>query len=468
MKFVTFLFVAFVALLASADHVVKLTDKTFDDFIAKQETCLVKFFAPWCGHCKHLAPEFIKASDILIEDENKVVLAEVDATAEKELAERFSIHGYPTLYIFHNGNKVEYQGPRDADGIVRYMRARAGPSAKTLADAAAVEAFAKGKRDIVFVAYTDAESKFGKNFLKFAGEHRENFAFGITPATEERKDVVVAYRNFPKEDAEVVYPGNKDSNEELRKWMFSVSLPLAGLYNDDTKVRYGSLPLFAVFSTFDAEHDPSGLRYVLNRLRPVAKQFVGKLHFVAMSSSQSSFDDLGFSRTDKYSFAIIDGEKLYASDLNKLDKEEMAKFATKFLAGEVAQSIKSQEVPENKEGDVFVVVGKTFEQEILNTKTDTFLVAYAPWCGHCKALLPKWEELAKKYNKAGSAVRVAKIDATANYLPSSYEVRGFPTIFWVPAGKGSKPLSYNGGREVSAFETYISKHASKDSAKVEL
>jgi len=345
------------------------------------------------------------------------------------------------------------------------MRARAGPSAKPLADAAAVEAFAKGKHDIVFVAYTSAESEFGKKFMTAAGKYRENFVFGITPATAERKDVIVAFRNFPKEDKEVVYSGSTDL-EEIRKWIFTVSLPLAGMYNADTKARYGSLPLFVVFGNFHAEHDPAGLRYAVNRLRPVAEKFRGKLHFVAAAQSESWFDELGYSRLEKYTFAIVDGEKLYASELKKFDKEAMAEFAKKFLAGELKQSIKSQELPENKEGDVYVVVGKTFDEEVVNAKTDTFIVAYAPWCGHCKALLPKWEELAKKYNKEGSAVRVAKIDATANYLAKGYNVQGFPTIFWVPAGKGQKPLQYNGGREVAEFEKYIKAHASKNSAKI--
>jgi len=465
MKFATVAIFALLSFAVYADSVVKLTDKTFDDFIKKEETVLVKFFAPWCGHCKRLAPEFIKASDILIKDENKVVLAEVDATAEEELAQRFSIHGYPTLYIFRNGEKVEYQGPRDADGIVRYMRARAGPSAKDLADAEAVEKFVNGKHDIVFVAYTDAKSEFGKKFMTISGKYRENFAFGITPATAERKDVLVAFRKFPKEDKEVVYSGSQD-NEEIRKWLFTVSLPLAGIYDDDTKARYGSLPLFAVFGNFNAEHDPAGLRYAVNRLRPVAEQFRGKLHFVAISNSNAWFDELGYSRTEKFTFAIVDGDKLYSSEIKKFDKDAMREFATKFLAGEVKQHIKSQEVPENKEGDVFVVVGKTFDQEIVDTKTDTFLAAYAPWCGHCKALLPKWEELAKKVNKEGSTVRIAKIDATSNYLDKAYNVQGFPTIFWVPAGKGSKPLSYNGGREVAEFEKYIKEHASKKSEKI--
>jgi len=126
--------------------------------------------------------------------------------------------------------------------------------------------------------------------------------------------------------------------------------------------------------------------------------------------------------------------------------------------------IKSEDVPAAvKPGEVEVVVGKTFDEIITKTETDTFVVCYAPWCGHCKALLPTWEELAKKYNVDGSKVRIAKIDATNNFVPSEFEVRGYPSIFWVPAGKGSNPQKYEGGREKDEFETYIKNHASKNS-----
>ena len=85
---------------------------------------LVKFYAPWCGHCKSLAEPFKEAAKTLkeAEDEPDVALADVDATVETELAERFQVQGYPTLLFFINGSPTEYSGPRTAGGIVDWVR----------------------------------------------------------------------------------------------------------------------------------------------------------------------------------------------------------------------------------------------------------------------------------------------------------------------------------------------------------
>jgi len=173
---------------------------------------------------------------------------------------------------------------------------------------------------------------------------------------------------------------------------------------------------------------------------------------------------MNLDKNEKYQIAIIDGEKLYKSELKALKKDDLKAFAQLFVDGKAEQYIKSEDVPAAvKAGEVEVVVGKTFENTITKTETDTFIVAYAPWCGHCKALLPTWEKLAKKYNVDGSKLRVAKIDATANFIPSSFEVHGYPSIFWVPAGKGAQPVKYEGGREMDEFETYIKEHATESS-----
>lgn len=109
-----------------------LTDENFDKTIASNSIVMVKFFAPWCGHCKALAPEYEKLAKTVKESGKKYVIAELDATVQKATAGKFGVNGYPTLKLFIDGTPIDYEGERKLDDILAFINKKSIPSSLKL------------------------------------------------------------------------------------------------------------------------------------------------------------------------------------------------------------------------------------------------------------------------------------------------------------------------------------------------
>ncbi|XP_054790558.1 protein disulfide-isomerase like 2-1-like [Prosopis cineraria] len=110
--------------------VVVLTPDNFDQVVLDEtKDVLVEFYAPWCGHCKGLAPTYEKVATAFKLEEN-VVIANIDADQHKDIAEKYGVSGYPTLKFFPRSNKAgeDYDGGRDLDDFVTFINEKSGTS----------------------------------------------------------------------------------------------------------------------------------------------------------------------------------------------------------------------------------------------------------------------------------------------------------------------------------------------------
>ncbi|WP_422001290.1 thioredoxin TrxC [Reyranella sp.] len=106
-------------------HPLALDAASFDTHAGKGDVpLLVDFWAPWCGPCKAMAPQFEKAAGRL---EPGVRLAKVNTDEQQALASRFRIQGIPTMVLMHRGREIARQsGVMDAGRIESWVRGALG------------------------------------------------------------------------------------------------------------------------------------------------------------------------------------------------------------------------------------------------------------------------------------------------------------------------------------------------------
>jgi thioredoxin 2 len=102
---------------------VALTAATFQKHVERNDLpLLVDFWAPWCGPCLSMAPQYVQAAGLL---EPRVRVAKVDTDAEQSLGAQFNIRSIPTLVLFKGGREVARQsGAIGSADIVRWVQSR--------------------------------------------------------------------------------------------------------------------------------------------------------------------------------------------------------------------------------------------------------------------------------------------------------------------------------------------------------
>jgi thioredoxin domain-containing protein 5 len=125
-----------------------------------------------------------------------------------------------------------------------------------------------------------------------------------------------------------------------------------------------------------------------------------------------------------------------------------------------AKTTEKTVVKEDGEGvAVLQLTGDSFPQTIESGVT--FIKFYAPWCGHCKRLVPTWSQLAEKF--VGKAnIKIAKVDCTLQEnreLCAQQEVNGFPTLFIYK--DATKISEYNGSRSLDDMFQFVNSHVSE-------
>ena len=419
---------------------------------------MVFFYAPWCIRCKNFHPEYEKAARTLRKE--NLFLAKVDATVEKNLDKRYEFTGYPAIKLFIKGKDIDYNKARNEVEVVNWMRRKTnGPATKTLNSSEEVEKF-KNEYDVVLIYF--GNNKRDIEEYTRAARKIDDFNFGIVEKEDiiskySKKGNIVLYKNFDEGKRELTTIKMENIEELINKY----SSPKLMKFNE--KAAYfifdKKLPALILFAE---EKSPNWVDYEKLMLN-ISEKLNYKLKVVLTDikgvKAAKLAEKLNVNINNFPSIRIIDTSgkyiKKYKMDKDNINEKDILKFVNDWENKKLKSYVKSSEEPKDNDGDVFIVVGSTYEKEVINNEKDVVILFYSPLCYRCKALLPKYEIVAEKLKSKNPKLLLAKIDGIENEV-ETIDDHTFPKIRLYPGNKKNKqPIEYNGDDSVNNIIKFI-------------
>lgn len=446
------------------EGVIVLDDQNFDEALKKYNPLLVEFYAPWCGHCKELAPHYAKAAQTLKNDPNPFYLAKVDATVNTELAKKFEIEGFPSMKIFSHGKDPEdYNGGRTEPEIVQYLRRKTGPVTQTFTTVKEVTDFAAANE--VAVVFFGAEDNLHKLYTELANAY-DDLVFGECKTNEclnhfnVQNGNVVIFRKFDPKNAEL---RTAYTAEELKSFVDGNTTKLVSPFDEKVAQLVFGKQVPGLFF-YRAKGSESEALYD-ELAHSVAEELKGKIQVVVTDIQdgleQRLAEYIGITSTELPSVRIHDTRE----DLKKYNlegavtKESILAFVKDWLDGKLVQKLKSEDVSvtNDNKGAVLPLVGLNFAEYVYNKNKHVLVEFYAPWCGHCKKLQPVYDELAEKLKTTNPDIVIAKVDSTANDVEGQ-DIQGFPTLKLYTKTDKVNAVDFDGERDLAGLVDFLQKN----------
>jgi len=361
------------------------------------------------------------------------------------------------------GEPIEYEGGRTSSEIVAWIRKKTGPASKQYTSVSEVESFQSGNE--VAVVFFGEASRSSFSVYESTAKGYDDVTFGHCVTQEclshfkATQDSVVLFKKF--DEGRNDFDG-KFETDEIKKFIHSNQLALVSEFNQETaqKIFGGDIKVHNLLFV-SKKHE--SYEKIMGEFREAAKQFKGKVIFVLIDSSldenERVMEFFGLKRDDTPAIRLISlGQDMtkYKPESSDITAAVVTQFVQDFFDKKIKPHLLSQEIPADWDAKpVKVLVGKNFDQ-VAKDKSKTVLVEfYAPWCGHCKQLVPIYDQLGENFKDRPEFV-VAKMDSTVNEL-EDIKIQSFPTIKLFPKGS-DEVIDFNGERTLEGLTKFLESH----------
>jgi thiol-disulfide isomerase/thioredoxin len=437
----------------ASGKVIFMNDKHFDSYKIRNSgsSFLTFFYAPWCGHCKAMKPEFAKASL-----ETEVPLLAMDCTSDGQATcNSYDVTGYPTIKFFQGGEASEFSGARTKSGILKFLKKK-DPNwkpepfeNKVPEDWNATEGLVIHMDDDHFEDYSKEQ---GKRFVAFfyapwcghcraskdgysvaSTKFRRSMPFLAIDCTDQGSATCTKYKIDSYPQFKYFEHGNEPENIEVAGDSRS-----SGTFISFVEKKLDTISEQAAAAGQYNKLRVKQLRKMLKARGLICRGCTEKKHFVQMVKNS------------------IDAPLLKKkTESGKKRKSLMQEKRELLLSVEAKQGWNDEEygngaIIHSHDGD--------FEENILTGalgQNGVLVFFYAKWCGHCKAAKPDIVEVSKELEAAGVKQRIVAIDADGSKeIAQKYKITSFPTWHYFVDSKmnddvfnGANPSSVLTGRK---------------------
>jgi len=431
-----------------------------DNALQNYDSVFVFFYAPWCGWCKRIKPVIEKVGTHFNTkpDNKKLLVAKIDSIANNNAAAtKYEIKVFPT-FIYMRG-KRQQQHPtvgtefsRTFEQFVEWLNPRRGSSSTEIKSQKELEAFRSGTPFVRFLAYVKPKTKEYEKWYGYADSGLlDDFGRANVADVGNRKSGFVYVENVAGEE---IASFDLSSSDDFKPFVIKNGYSYGGSLTDPLLRAQATtkVPLFVAIY----KESPSDEQ--LKPFKEAAESISGRM-LSGWTTDTDQAVKWGCSGNKLPTAVVVRGLGTqdtyfvaYDEDKETWDTPSLINFVKKVEKDAYPRYIRSEPIPETQ-GPVVTLVGKTFEDIVMDETKDVLVEFYAPWCGHCKKLAPIWDELGANFEPVEDVI-IAKIDATSNTLPRGINANSYPTIMWFP--KNNKmPTPYNQGRTLENLRRFV-------------
>eukprot|EP00933_Yihiella_yeosuensis_P033170 TRINITY_DN26888_c0_g1_i2.p1 TRINITY_DN26888_c0_g1~~TRINITY_DN26888_c0_g1_i2.p1 ORF type:complete len:543 (+),score=133.17 TRINITY_DN26888_c0_g1_i2:50-1678(+) len=477
------------AAVAAEGKVRELTAKNFDASLREHSISFIEFYAPWCGHCQKLTPEWERTAEL--SKNLDVLVGKVDAIQEKTLAQEHGVSSFPTLKLFRKNSKVSkiYNGARTAQSMVEWLKVweKAELLQRPKLETGLAKSLVGGDKHFAIIGLLSGKNEkdeqlkpilegasFVLNPQHPAGEvpvmevlADDKFLIELGAPTDLKTPCVVALRDFAFEEKVLVHQFGSESFEKefdsTMKWLTASRVPAfiparsstQQFFLEDIDPHNGLVIYFG---------SDQKLRQEMHELAVQFGKTEKRLKWVHGDDEPSNDDRSEFAVSLAKNVALVPDEfpEVVVWEFGETEDEDKVFRLSQQTDSSMSKSgVKTfverwqNKTLEEVKDPVVSVTTNDFDKIVLNSKKDVLVKFYAPWCGQCKAIAPVYRTLGTHYMNDGNVV-IAKMDATLHKHPSA-EITQYPTLKFYPKGKKIAPLDmgFKPNREKLDFVKFI-------------